>query len=104
MSAQFATDEDWPSILDSLQEHVECVERLVRRGAPDPLPAWVPPRGAYGLPQEQVERASALLERLEAVMTTVELAAGAVHHEMDFVRAASISMSATRSNFIDASL
>ena len=104
MSAHCTTDADWLAVLESLQAHVETAEQLVHHGTTQLIPAWVPPLGAPALPEDQVERVSALLERLEAVMTTVELAAGAVHHEIDFVRSASTSLSATRSNFIDASL
>jgi len=104
MSAHCTTDADWLAVLESLQAHVETAEQLLHHGTAQLIPAWVPPLGARALPEDQVGRASALLARLGVLISEVERAAGAVHHEMDFVRSASASMSAKRSTFIDAQL
>ena len=104
MPTLFDADADWPDVLDALQAHVESAERLLIHDPAHPLSAWVPPVGAGELPAEHLDQANELLERLRALMSRVERAAGAVHHEMDFVRAATAAAPSARTTFIDASL
>jgi hypothetical protein len=104
MPTPFDAAADWPDVLDALQAHVECAERLLIHDPAHPLPAWVAPVGAGELPAEHLDRATELLDRLSALMSRVERAAGAVHHEMDFVRAATAAAPAARSIFVDTNL
>jgi len=104
MPTLFDAGTDWPDVLNALQAHVESTELLLTHDPAHPLPTWVPPVGSGELPAEHLDRATELLDRLNALMTRVERAAGAVHHEMDFVRAATAAAPSARTMFIDASL
>jgi hypothetical protein len=62
---------DWVLALDRLEVDVLLAERLVRSLDPAPLQEWRPPLLTGPMPDDLVDRATAILRRQEAVLAAL---------------------------------
>ena len=62
----------WDAVLTSIENDLDAHEEAVRLGSIGAIPRWDPPEGLGPMPVDQVERAHALVQRIDLLSTFVQ--------------------------------